>query len=278
MAVYETVYEYYLHQLRNCESYIEQCKVHAEPELVHQLRLSIKKLRAFSKLATRLDLPGTEDYRQLIEGVKKLFKLAGQIRDTQVQIYMLADCKEQTGVSYTLFHSWLLRREKTKISQLCKNKYKSTYEVNSGSTGNSMDSKISHPDTARVFSIATLLLDEMYQSAQKLATGNIKDEHLHDIRKIAKQMRYILTILTGIYPDFQFQRITLEALKGIENAVGNWHDNLVRIEFINRFLRKIKNQNEVILLKYNGLTIFGLASLNEAYENACLEVKTKLLE
>jgi len=278
MAVHKTIYEYYLHQLRNCESYIEQCKVHAEPELVHELRLSIKKLRAFNLLATRLNLPESGDYQSLIDGVKNMFSLAGQIRDTQVQIYMLADCKELTGVSYSLFHKWLLRRERTKISQLCKCKYESTSESNPASTGNQTDSLIPLPDAVTVFSTAKLLLDEMHLKAQKLATGNITDDNLHEIRKTAKQMRYILTILSGIYPDFQFQRITHDELKEIENAVGNWHDNLVRIEFIDRFLKKIENQNEVILLKYRGLTTFGLASLHEAYENACQEVKLKLLK
>jgi CHAD domain-containing protein len=277
MAVFKSIYDYYLHQLLNCGSYIEQCKVHAEPELVHQLRLSIKKLRAFKLLADRLEISDIDDYQQLIDGVKKMFKLAGQIRDTQVQIYMLASCKEQTGTTYTLFHKWLLRREKRKISQLCGSKFKSSINSESGTINNGIASTILLPEKNAIITSAQILLDEMHLNTQKLATGSIGNENLHEIRKITKQMRYIIAILTGIYPDFQYPQITVETLKDIENAVGNWHDNLIRIEFIDRFVKKIKNHDEVIVLKYKGLEAFSHSSLDEAYEKACQVVKTKLL-
>jgi len=277
MAVYESIYEYYLHQLRNCESYIEQCKIHAEPELVHELRLSIKKLRAFNLLADRLEMSGIDANKQLIEGVKKMFNLAGQIRDTQVQIYLLASCKEQTGINFTLFLKWLLKREKRKIKQLCGSKYKSSIDLDSGNTINGIANTIQLPEKTAIISSAHTLLDEMYLKTQKLATGSIGDENLHQIRKLFKQMRYIITFITGIYPDFQYHRITPEDLKDIENTVGNWHDNLIRIEFIERFKKKIKNHNEVILLKYKGLAAYSHASLNQAYEKACQGVKIKLL-
>jgi CHAD domain-containing protein len=277
MAVFESIYDYYLHQLLNCGSYIEQCKVHAEPELVHQLRLSIKKLRAFKLLADRLEITGIEEYQQLIDGVKNMFKLAGQIRDTQVQIYMLASSKEQTGIGYTLFQKWLLRREKMKILQLCGSKYKSSIDSDSESAINGIPKTSLLPEKATIISSAQNLLDEMYVKTQILATGSIGNENLHEIRKVVKQMRYINNILTGIYPEFHYHRITPEELKDIENAVGNWHDNLIRIEFIERFMKKIKNRDEVIVLKYKGLAEFSHSSLDEAYGKACQVVKSKLL-
>ena len=277
MAVFESISECYLYQLRKCESYVEQCKVHAEPELVHELRLSIKKLRAFNLLAHRLGMSGVDDNQQLIEGVQKLFSRAGQIRDTQVQIYMLASSKEQTGKGYPLFHKWLLRREKRKISQLCGSNYKTSIDSDSGNTITGIANTILIPDKTAVFATAHTLLDEMYVKTQELATGRIFDKNLHQIRKYTKQMRYIINILNGVYPDFKYQRITPEELKDIENAVGNWHDNLIRIKFINRFMKKIKNDDEVIVLKYKGLAEYCLASLTEAYEKSSQLVKTKLL-
>jgi len=277
MAVFESIYDYYLHQLLNCGSYLEQCKVHAEPELVHQLRLSIKKLRAFKLLADRLEISDIDDYQQLIDGVKKMFKLAGQIRDTQVQIYMLASCKEQTGVAYTMFHKWLLKREKRKISQLCGSKFKSSINSESGTISHGKASTIQLPEKNAIISSAQILLNEMHLKTQILATGSIGNENLHEIRKITKQMRYIIAILTGIYTDFEYPKITVETLKEIENAVGNWHDNLIRIEFIERFVKKLKDNDEVILLKYKGLAEFSQTSLGEAYEKGCLIVKTNLL-
>lgn len=277
MAAFESIYDYYLQQLRSCESYITQCKVHAEPELVHELRLSIKKLRAFNLLASRLKMSGIDDYQQLIDGVKNMFKLAGQIRDTQVQIYMLASCKEQTGVAYTLFHKWLLRREKRKLSQLCGSKFKSSIDSDSVNASHAIANTIILPEKEAIIATAQTLLGEMHLKTQKLATGSIENENLHEIRKITKQMRYIITFLTGIYPDFQYPQITIGTLKDIENAVGNWHDNLIRIEFIERFVKKIKDNDEAIVLKYQGLAEFSKTSLDEAYENASQVVKTKLL-
>ena len=116
MPAHESLHEYFLHQHRNIQNYLELCIVHAEAEMVHELRLSIKKLRAFQKLAEELCPAGVDELIQINNQVRRLFRLAGELRDTQVQIHMLVLVQDQTGIDYPEFNKWLLKREKKRIS------------------------------------------------------------------------------------------------------------------------------------------------------------------
>ena len=277
MASYGLLVEYYNRQIRNCTGYTEQCRLRAEPEIVHQLRLSIKKLRAFHTLAQKLGLPESDSYRQVIINVKKMFRLAGQIRDTQVQIFMLASCREETGKVYNLFQKWLEKLEKKKISQLCRISAKAIENhIPGDSTENNNSLKNTLTD-ADIINGTHKLLDEMYFDIQKLSTGSISVENLHEIRKATKQIRYILTLLNGIYADFRYNRITAEELKEIENTIGQWHDNLVRINYLDQFTSRIQKLDEAVRMKYKDLYACCCSSLNEAYQEACQEVKMKFL-
>ena len=89
MTAHKSIHEYYMQQHRNIEYYLEQCAEKAEAELVHELRLSIKKLRAFHKLAGPLCPEDTDDLIHVKRRVRKLFRIAGELRDTQVQLHFM---------------------------------------------------------------------------------------------------------------------------------------------------------------------------------------------
>ena len=277
MAALESLSEYFLHQHRNLENYLLQCKAHAEPEVIHQLRLCIKKLRAYNKLATYPGPSQPEEYKKVAQELKKLFSLAGQIRDVQVQIQLLAEYEEQNNTPYPEFGKWLQSIEKKQISH---------FNSSSGNFFPFPDGKSSKQQNAEESSVESnetillhseIVLNELFAMAQKLATGYIIDADLHRIRRVTKQLRYILNVVHYSFPDYAYRRITIADLREIESVVGVWHDKLVGREFLESFMKKFHKMDKPARIRYQALVDVFTKEQNSSYEKACQVVKEKLL-
>lgn len=276
MPAHESIHEYYLHQHRNIEHYLELCMSHPEAELVHELRLSIKRLRAFHKLAEQLYSGDNAGHINIKQRVRKLYKVAGQLRDTQVQIHLLTSLEEKTGMEYPGFGKWLLKREKKRISRF----ERKPQQLVPHSTNQNTHEKI-----GKLLALATdetLLigvreaLSGLYQKAQKLSVGSMNERNLHFIRTHTKQMKYILNIMNHSYPDFVFREISIDSLREIEVAAGHWHDNLVRIKLLDKFMNKLKSADEEVKLTYQKLYTACKTELDISYNETSVIVRKAL--
>lgn len=273
MAANETIHEYYLHQHRNIENYLELCLIHPEIELVHELRLSIKKLRAVHKLAEHLFLNDSEEHIRIKNRVRRLYKVAGQLRDTQVQISMLTSFEEQTGIVYPEFSEWLLRREKKQISRFSKKPRQELPEATAQSTHQKIVEKLALADDETIMKAAGNVVADFNLKVRELVAGNMNNRNLHRIRTITKRMKYIFTIMAHSYPAFKFGEVSVESLRDIETAAGHWHDNLVRMELLDRFLDKNKLPDESEKFKYQKLLIACRAGLDISYNETSQKVR-----
>lgn len=276
MAAHETIHEYYLHQHRNIEKYLELCLIHPEAELVHELRLSIKKLRAFHKLAERLFLNDPDEHIHIKNRVRKLYKAAGQLRDIQVQIHLLSSFEEQTGILYPEFSEWLFRREKKQISRFSKKPHQVVPESIAQSTHRKIGHLLALTNEETILSIADKVLMDLWLKARELTTGTINNQSLHRIRTLTKRMKYILNIIHHSCPEFVFNDISVEVLREIEAAAGQWHDNLVRIELMGKFMEKMKTANNSEKFKYQKLLNACKAELEISYNETSRIVQNAL--
>lgn len=250
MGTHETIHEYYLHQHRNIENYLVLCLIHPEVELVHELRLSIKKLRAFHKLAEHLNLNDIDEHIHIKRRVRKLYEVAGQLRDTQVQIHLLSTFEEQTCVVYPEFSKWLHKHEQKQISRFSKKPQQLVPQATAQSTHLKIGSLLALADDETILSGAGKVLTGLYVTARELCEGSMNNRNLHRIRTITKRMKYIFNIMAHSYPDFKFLEVSVVSLREIEIAAGNWHDNLVRVEMLGKFLDKLKPSLDSEKFKY----------------------------
>lgn len=276
MAVHESIHEYYLHQHRNIEHYLELCLSLPEAELVHELRLSIKRLRAFHKLAEQLNSGEQNEQIFIKHRVRKLYKVAGQLRDTQVQIHLLTAFEEQTGIDYPEFGKWLLRREKKRISRFGRKPQHFAPHTTTQSTHEKIGNLLAQATYETILVGAGRALSGLYVNAQKLSSVSMNERNLHLIRTIIKQMRYIMNIMNHSYPDFIFNEISINSLKEIEVAAGHWHDNLVRIELLGKFMETIKAEDETEKFKYQKLYSACKSELDISYSETYRIVRKAL--
>jgi CHAD domain-containing protein len=277
MPANESLLEYYLHQHRNIENYLELCMIHAEAELVHELRLSIKKLRAFYKLAAGLSPADKVDHFNIKNRVRRLFRISGQLRDTQVQIHLLVTLQQQLGIEYPEFSKWMLKRENKRVMRFGRKPVQLLSSAIPDATLQKTADWITITSEETIFSEAGKVLTGLCIKARKLSAGTRNERDLHRIRTITKQVKYILNIMHHSYPDFIFNEVSVNSLREIEASVGHWHDNLVRVELLEKFMKKSNFADDSLMLKYQKLLDACKAELDSAYAEAYRIVRSELV-
>lgn len=252
--------------------------MHPEVELVHELRLSIKKLRAFHKLTDHLSVNNFEEHFHIKHRVRQLYKVAGLLRDIQVQIQSLILFEANTGVEYDEFRSWLVKREKKQITRFSKKPRQLVPRASAQITRQKIADLLASTDKEYIFSSAVHVLSGLKSEATVLLTCKMTNRKLHRIRTIIKQMRYILNIMHHCYPDFKFDEITVDSLREIEVAAGHWHDNLVRVEFLDKFLDKIEPSDDSEKFKYQKLLNAFKSELDIAFAETSAIARKALLQ
>lgn len=277
MTVHKSIHEYYLQQHRNIEYYLEQCAEKAEAELVHELRLSIKKLRAFHKLAGPLCPDAADEQIHVKRRVRKLFRIAGQLRDTQVQIHLLVTHEQQTGEQYPEFSKWLLKREKKRVARFGFGPIPVWPPAKSEITHQQYGEWLASASEDDIKNVASGVLTGLITRARRLASGPLSDRNLHRVRTLTKQVRYILSIMHHSCHEYTFDEAQVESLREIEAVAGYWHDNLVKLELLGKCMEKLHFEDEQSRHKYEKFYNECKTALDSAYFEACRVVRSCLL-
>lgn len=244
---------------------------------MHEFRLSIKKLRSFYKLTEQIILNDTKDHTAFRRRVRQLYKVAGQLRDTQVQIQLLAWFQEKTGIDFPEFGKWLTKREKKKIMQFFKKPHQLAPFAAAMNNYHEIGNLLALAGDETILNGARKVLSQLFGEAQDLSLGNMNERNLHRIRTIIKQMRYIQSIMHHSYPDFLFTKLPVETLREIEVAAGQWHDYLVRVEMLKSFVEKIDPLDSVNKFKYQKLLNACQAELEISFIETSQLVRRSLL-
>jgi len=269
MSVQRSIHQYYVHQCQLIEHCYKGYLYNPDPELVHQLRLGIKKLRALDILAGYLKPEGGFTQKCYEKNLKKLFKISGELRDIQVQIKMHAESGIIETLDFGEFGDWLLKREKKRIlsfSDTKKNPENLCFEQPADQETGRI---LAEAGDNAVQEGARSALEGLFTSANKLLSGPISAADLHNLRKVTKQIRYIYSMVKHSFPGFEFEKISIEELREIEVAAGHWHDCLVRVELLAKFMARLHNQEPAIVQKYELLAGFFKTGHDEAYRQAC---------
>ncbi len=269
MSSCDSIHQYYLHQHHVIERCYDGFTAGPDPELVHQLRLGIKKLKAFEVLSAYLLPEGESRERNLNKDLKQLFKIAGELRDTQVQIKMLAEFEQNDGHNLTEFEVWLIKREKKRIRQFSEKRKAHGLHPLMHDRHRETSDILARADDDAILKSATTALQCLYTHAYKLSGVDISDKNLHKLRTITKKMRYIYSMVHHSYPSFEYDKISIASLREIEVAAGHWHDCLVGVELLGIFIDGLDENDQDLILKYRSLPELFKSRLDEAYNVAC---------
>lgn len=269
MTVNESIYQYY-HQQHSTiiKSYAEFAEC-PDSELVHKLRLGIKKLKAIDFLAGYLPTYNNNLKVNYSVELKSLFKIAGKLRDIQVQIELLLSYEGKANTSLSEFRKWLIKDERKRMNRLSEVWQSQIMTDENPVNSNKSLELFRNTKDEDILLSACRALSELFNTARKLSYNKISNDDLHKIRIVTKQMRYIYSTVRHGCEDFVFEKISVETLREIEAAVGYWHDCLMRMELFDKFNSKLTEDGFEINEEFKVHAKAFKKELCTAYREAC---------
>lgn len=231
LPVHNTISENKIHRLNiRCEAFLEKRQVRLRSilenpfffesdELIHQLRVEMKKLKAMVML---LDFSlGDNSYKKEFRELKPLYQAAGEVRKSVLMLSRLQDIVE-------MYVPLSLHAELEKQIVVQRRKLRKIYSAGAGNRvcefAGSLQDKIPEIGQQQVSGFLT----KIKMDVRRLGTGrHLKKTRIHEIRKFMK-----LYLAVSGMTDRQGEAGMLKEMAG---AAGDWHDAVELTDFLKKF-------------------------------------------
>ena len=183
-------------------------------DAIHDLRVAVKKLRAYLELGLLLPRdteasPGFE-VELLIKNTESFFTLSGRQRDLEICQEMVSSLKKETGYSYTELQSWFsscLKKARGWTIAGIQSFNKSELQI----AGRLLEQKIQSTDTNTISRQLLKLIDEQIPELHH----HFREPH--QLRKKLKKIYYWLQLIRPGVPE-------TTSLNDILDDLGHWQD------------------------------------------------------
>jgi len=227
--------DYHRLRVRQIRTLMAQSARYHSVTAVHDLRVEIKRLRAFHKLiaAVAPSAPPPETWRS----VRKLFRAAAPLRDFQVQWDAVLGAARTSGGNLSEYLNFLKAGEivsRLKLTRVARAFPKTTFD-------SLLDQSVAALTSLRPERVIALTGGRLQTTLDELVCLRheepFDDEKLHRIRIVGKEARYVLEVLRyQAPPDDWYERLDL-ARKRLHQTLGRWHDAVVGRQYLETFLK-----------------------------------------
>jgi CHAD domain-containing protein len=211
---------YYNELDKTYKEYLKYAHPEYEEKLVHNLRITVKKIKA-SFYFYQFSINGFNAKKNYLY-YKRNFQLLGSIRDMQIQQAKFADWGNQYSIDFSSYLKYLKEEENLNKKQFSnsirKTDWNNNIKIFSRINVQTSKSKIHN----NVLSYLEMII------------GNIREfdidsfhtyEDLHNLRKQLKELQYnILMFESCMFKRKMFKTIN-KKLKLLTDELGSWHDN-----------------------------------------------------
>ncbi len=235
----EQIIEYYGKHTALIRENLALCHDPQDTAAVHNLRLSIKRLRVVARLCDVLSLQEFDAAASLAD-INRLFKNAGRLRDIQVLRILARTLAGEHGSIYPGFDDELLRQEKKR-----RKKFEAELSVFRQETLEEIGMRINRftgdVPQQKALAGAEELLDAYLRECRQLFHESSDEERLHDIRARLKNINYLNNIFDDRLPLEDYLHINAERLRETGELAGTWHDHLILLQKMEKYGRKTGN-------------------------------------
>lgn len=261
----ECLWTYYGNLQRIVEENYNLAVRFADVEGVHDMRVGIKRLRAYFNLIEWIN--PVFQAKQNLKPIRRLFKASGKVRDIHVQQELVRRWASELDLEMSEYYNFLKQKEteeRKRFADFAKKKF---------------DLKVFQSNWTLIQNVLSFISTEYIQfkseerfNAQieelvkfKEKENFIEDDY-HAIRILSKEMRYTVEVLQTCFPPKNIWTQLNETLRKVHQALGRWHDDDVSLLFLDGFL-----------LSYAGKSFFDRNSYVK-YKKSLADDKVKQLE
>jgi len=212
-----------------------------DEEAIHDLRVSIKKIRALFLFLEESGFANINSDFPYLKKLKKIFKKAGQLREVHIHRNLYHHYRDQTGRDFPAllehldtmeeqsrqaYHESMPGIKLRKYYQQADNLKRSIQ----GISRSTLNKKLFTFIQSRVETCYGYMLEPHYE------------QHLHQIRKYLKHIRFIIGQKVGDVHELFQEELTFDDTKKVEDILGEWHDRDEFRKLLEEY-RKIMEEN-----------------------------------
>jgi CHAD domain-containing protein len=199
---------------------------------VHKLRVDLRKLITLVDLLEACGKPRLKsgEYRKIL---KDLFGEAGKLRETQMNLSFLDQC--QPHDFDLLAFRYQLECEEKKHLRNFQHTASGIDEKSISAFSKKIYHRIEKLDYKKFRQIAQKLISKKGETISLLRADLEKKKNAHRIRRHLKSIATVVTVTYLIKPDEDSIHY-LSDINRTEKMLGNWHDKMIFLRAIDRFL------------------------------------------
>jgi CHAD domain-containing protein len=223
----------YAKKLNRFKSIMRLDSDHREKD-IHELRVTIKYLRAFWDLIERIDL-NQRRHKKLKSEVKDLFRLSGDVRSVQVNQKLLED------FSINDFSVELNKEER--IARVQWQTFRDSYRMGGFLRLNKdVIHLLKYIDSSEFLNEINRFNTELMSHIHVLLL-TMPEDYLHEVRKILKKIKASLVLAQVLSEKKKYSK-RYKRIKRVEEMIGDWHDRELVLVFLEKHHR---NQQESVI-------------------------------
>jgi len=228
-----------LTRLKKCVSIAPRLLVDDDPDDIHDLRVSSRRLQQVVSLM--FPKPGRAKSRRVIRSLRDLRRDWGSCRNLDVDLALLQE-KLESPATDGVRDAWNYVRE-------CLVELREQELARARKRFRRLDIPAFIEKTQRLFkSIKTKHVQDLrlkesfadtlaeWREAVAQAKSRQDPEHLHELRISGKRLRYQLEIIAELGDTAAKDQVT--SLKGLQDELGRWHDCYVLLQFVEELIKK----------------------------------------
>jgi CHAD domain-containing protein len=260
----ECLWTYYGNLQRIVEENYNLAVRFADVEGVHDMRVGIKRLRAYFNLIEWIN--PVFQAKQNLKSIRRLFKASGKVRDIHVQQELIRRWVTELDLEMSEYYNFLKQKEteeRKRFADFAKKKF---------------DLKVFQSNWTLIQNVLSFISTEyiQFKSEERFNAQieelikfkekeNFVEDDYHAIRILSKETRYTLEVLQTCFPPKNIWTQLNETLRKVHQALGRWHDDDVSFLFLDGFL-----------LSYAGKSFFDRNSYVK-YKKSLVDDKMKQL-
>lgn len=231
----ESLWTYYGNLQRIVEENYNLAVRFADVEGVHDMRVGIKRLRAYFNLIEWIN--PVFQAKQNLKPIRRLFKAAGKIRDIHVQQELMMRWATELNLEMSEYYNFLKQKEteeRKRFADFARKKF---------------DLKVFQSNWTLIQNVLSFISTEyiQYKSEERFNAQieelikfkekeNFVEDDYHAIRILSKETRYTLEVLQACFPPKNIWTQLNETLRKVHQALGRWHDDDVSLLVLDGFL------------------------------------------
>ncbi len=244
----ELISNYYLEHKSIFEENFKQAIENFNPESIHKMRTSTKRLRALFHLIGYLSEDKFKTKKYIAE-LRTLFKQVGIIREIQIEQLLVTENELSLKKAYPEYKDYLKKREKSEVKKFIGH-LKSFSSLDVIFADRKIFKAINAIDDKKVSNKARKFLTKNLTRLVEINAQPVSNSRVHQNRTVIKQIYYLYDLLTQLIGQKKILDISAARLKEVEQLIGHWHDLHNSILFLTQFLKtkkgnKLTNYSEI---------------------------------